>query len=106
MPISGAPSASARRISAFVMNLDQHIHAEAPRFLDHGARCVVVQQGQHDENGVGTCDPGLDDLPPIDEEILGEDRPFEPLPGGCEIVERAAEVSGVESTLSASATPA
>ena len=80
---------------AFVMNLDQHIHAEAPRFLDHGARCVVVQQGQHDENGVGTCDPGLDDLPSIDEEVLGKDRSFEPLPGGCEIVERAAEVSGV-----------
>ena len=66
---------------AFVMNLDQHIHAEAPRFLDHGARCVVVQQRQHDENGVGTGDPGLDDLAPIDEEVLGKDRSVELVAG-------------------------
>ena len=61
----------------FVMNLDQRIHAEAPRFVDHRARCVVVEQRQHHQHGVGAGDPGLDDLPQIDEEILGKDRSVE-----------------------------
>ena len=77
MPISGAPSASARRISRFVMNLDQRVHAEPARLGDHRARALIVEQRQHDQHRVGAGDPRFGDLARIDEEVLGEDRPVE-----------------------------
>ena len=58
----------------FVMDLDQRIHAEAPRLVDHGARLRVVEQREHDEDGIGAGDPRLGHLARIEEEILGEDR--------------------------------
>ena len=95
MPISGAPSASARAHFRLVMDLDQRVHAEAARLGDHRARCVVVEQRQHHQDRVGARDPRLGHLAQIDEEILGEDRAVELAPSRREIVERTAEISAI-----------
>ena len=95
MPISGAPSASARLHFGFVMHFDQRLHAEARRFVDHRSRGRVVEQRQHDEHRVGARDPRFADLPDIDEEILGQDRPVELAPGGGEVVERTTEIGTI-----------
>ena len=106
MPISGAPSATARRISALVMDLDQRVHAEPARLGDHLARALVVEQREHDEHRVGARDPRFGHLTQIDEEVLGQDRAVEFAARRGEVVERAAEKGRSQSTLSASATPA
>ena len=79
----------------FVMDLDQRIHAEAPRFGDHRSRGRIVEQREHHQDRVGAGDPRLGDLAQVDEEVLGQDRPVEFAPGGGEVVERAAEIGAV-----------
>ena len=94
MPISGAPSASARRISRFVMDLDQRIHAEARAPRRSSRAPLIVEQRQHHQDRVGAGDPRLGDLARVDEEVLGEDRSVEFAARGGEVVERSAEECG------------
>ena len=73
------------------MNFDQRFHAE-PRCLGHHeARCLVVEHGQHHQNGIGPGDPRLSHLTRVNEEILGEDRTLELPPREDKVVERAAK---------------
>src|SRR6476646_9568730 len=79
----------------FVMDLDQRVHPEAPRFVHHGPCVVVAEKRQNHQHGVRSGDPGLGDLAQVDHEILGENRSVEMRPRGGEIVDRAAEICPV-----------
>ena len=59
------------------MNLDQRVHAQPPRFGDHLRAPLVGEQRQHHQHRVGAGNSRLGDLPDVDEEVLGEDRPVE-----------------------------
>ncbi len=107
MPISGAPSASARRISASSWTSTSASMPKRARLGDHRSRRVVVEQRQHHQHRVGAGDPRLGDLARIDEEVLGEDRSVE-LAAERPRDRRASRRNKARShsTLSASATPA
>ncbi len=77
------------------MDLDQHIHAEAPRLGNHASCSFIVQQRQHDEDCIRSGDAGLGDLAKIEEEILGEDGAVETPPSGSYVAERTAEIHAV-----------
>jgi hypothetical protein len=74
------------------VDLDQRVHSQALRFSDQCAGGRIIDQREHHQHCVGARDPCFDDLPPVEEEILGEDGAVEFAPGKPKIVERAAEV--------------
>ena len=78
------------------MRLNQGIHAEQRRFGHDVTRGFVVQDRQHDENGVSAVQPGLRHLARIDDEILGEDRPVKFSPYRRQIGVGAAEIGRVD----------
>ncbi len=75
----------------FVMNLDQRIHAKAACLADDLPRLEVVEQRQHHQYSVGARNSGLDDLPPVDEEVLGKNWSIECRARRPQIVGRASE---------------
>ena len=80
---------------AFVMRLDQSVHAEPPGHRQDLGRLGIVEQRQDDENGVGAVEPGFGNLARVDDEVLGEDRAVEDPPHRAQILERAAEIGAV-----------
>ena len=75
MPISGAPSATARRTSASSCASTSTSMPSRSASAITAARLLVVEHREHRQHRVGAVQPRLGDLARIDDEILGEDRP-------------------------------